>query len=157
MAKNVIIKPLIEKVDKNSYLEITRNQDCRRYFKLSKTIVAVSCDHLDRLKAGLPKLPSLVVSPPSVTGHWYEEIEKFVPETLQVLHYTGNSSERKKLQVQIDVDSYNILVASYEVVRNDADFFKVIFVIRFISSKSKKIITNFSDFNGTIVFLTRVT
>ena len=92
-----------------------------------------------------------------MTGHWYEEIEKFVPETLQVLHYTGNSSERKKLQVQIDVDSYNILVASYEVVRNDADFFKVIFVIRFISSKYKKIITNLSDFNGTIVFLTRVT
>lgn len=91
--------------------------------KTLQTIIAVASDHCRRSAEGLAPLPSMVVSPPSVTGHWFEEIQKFVPDTLKVLHYTGSSTERKRLQKM--VEKHNLIVASYEVVRNDVEFFKV--------------------------------
>lgn len=40
-------------------------------------------------------LPSLVVCPPTLTGHWCYEVDKFCPsEHLRVLHYAGNIGER---------------------------------------------------------------
>ena len=40
-------------------------------------------------------LPSLVVCPPTLTGHWCYEVDKFCPsEHLKVLHYAGNIGER---------------------------------------------------------------
>jgi TATA-binding protein-associated factor len=90
--------------------------------KTLQTIIAVASDHWHRQTTNEERLPSMVVSPPSVTGHWFEEIQKFVPDILNVLHYTGSSSERKRLQGL--VGEHNLIVASYEVVRNDVDFFK---------------------------------
>ena len=70
-------------------------------------------------------MPTLIVSPPSVTGHWVEEIEKFCGDQLSVLHYTGNNNERRKLQSLVSYN--NIIVSSYEVIRNDSTFFHVSF------------------------------
>lgn len=43
-------------------------------------------------------LPSLVICPPTLTGHWVYEVEKFVSkEYLKPLHYTGPPSERQRL------------------------------------------------------------
>ncbi|XP_043911576.1 TATA-binding protein-associated factor 172 [Protopterus annectens] len=68
-------------------------------------------------------LPSLVVCPPTLTGHWVDEVGKFCTrEYLNPLHYTGPPTERVRLQHQ--VKKYNLIVASYDVVRNDIDFFK---------------------------------
>lgn len=40
-------------------------------------------------------LPSLVVCPPTLTGHWVDEVSKFCPkEYLSPLHYTGPPLER---------------------------------------------------------------
>lgn len=42
-------------------------------------------------------LPSLVVCPPTLTGHWCYEVEKFCsPEHLSTLHYTGGPAERQR-------------------------------------------------------------
>ncbi|KAM9065654.1 TATA-binding protein-associated factor 172 isoform X1 [Sarcophilus harrisii] len=68
-------------------------------------------------------LPSLVVCPPTLTGHWVDEVGKFCSkEYLNPLHYTGPPTERVRLQHQ--VKKHNLIVASYDVVRNDIDFFK---------------------------------
>nr|XP_033799589.1 TATA-binding protein-associated factor 172 isoform X2 [Geotrypetes seraphini] len=68
-------------------------------------------------------LPSLVVCPPTLTGHWVDEVGKFCSkEYLSPLHYTGPPTERSRLQHQ--VKRHNLIVASYDVVRNDIDFFR---------------------------------
>lgn len=61
-------------------------------------------------------IPSLIVCPPTLTGHWYYEILKYT-ENLRPILYTGNSRERCKLLTKIK--KYDIVVTSYEVVRND--------------------------------------
>ncbi|XP_028845872.1 TATA-binding protein-associated factor 172 [Denticeps clupeoides] len=68
-------------------------------------------------------LPSLVVCPPTLTGHWVDEVGKFcAKDYLNPLHYTGPPTERARLQHQ--VKKHNLIVASYDVVRNDIDFFR---------------------------------
>lgn len=61
-------------------------------------------------------LPSLIICPPTLTGHWYYEILKYV-ENLRPVMYTGSSRERARLLQQLD--SYDVVITSYEVVRND--------------------------------------
>lgn len=42
-------------------------------------------------------LPSLVVCPPTLTGHWVDEVGKFCSkEFLNPLHYTGPPTERAR-------------------------------------------------------------
>lgn len=61
-------------------------------------------------------LPSLIVCPPTLTGHWYYEILKYTDNLKPVL-YTGNSRERYKLLPKLKKS--DVVVTSYEVVRND--------------------------------------
>ncbi|THH31546.1 hypothetical protein EUX98_g2662 [Antrodiella citrinella] len=61
-------------------------------------------------------LPSLIVCPPTLTGHWYYEILKYT-DNLRPIMYTGNSRERCKILTKLK--SYDVVVTSYEVVRND--------------------------------------
>ncbi|KAA0718268.1 TATA-binding protein-associated factor 172 [Triplophysa tibetana] len=68
-------------------------------------------------------LPSIVVCPPTLTGHWVDEVGKFSSkEYLNPLHYTGPPTERARLQHQ--VKKHNLIIASYDVVRNDIEFFR---------------------------------
>ncbi|XP_031555940.1 TATA-binding protein-associated factor 172-like [Actinia tenebrosa] len=70
-------------------------------------------------------LPSIVICPPTLTGHWVYEVEKFVTKDyLKPLHYTGSPIERQRLRSK--VKNHNLVVASYDIVRNDSDFFKSI-------------------------------
>lgn len=97
--------------------------------KTLQTICILSSDHhqrqLDFQATQNPSsapLPSIVVCPPTLTGHWVDEVEKFVgPEQLNPLHYTGPPSERTRLRKK--VAHHNLVVASYDIVRNDLDFF----------------------------------
>jgi TATA-binding protein-associated factor len=61
-------------------------------------------------------LPSLIVCPPTLTGHWYYEILKYA-DNLKPLQYVGNSSARQRLLAQFS--QYDVVITSYEVVRND--------------------------------------
>ncbi|CAL4082492.1 unnamed protein product, partial [Meganyctiphanes norvegica] len=73
----------------------------------------------------LPLVQSLVVCPPTLTGHWVYEVDKFISKTyLNPLHYTGPPVERFKLRRY--VPQHNLIVASYDIVRNDIDFFSKI-------------------------------
>ncbi|AGO12110.1 AaceriAEL256Cp [[Ashbya] aceris (nom. inval.)] len=63
-------------------------------------------------------LPSLIVCPPSLTGHWEQEFEQYAP-FLSVLVYAGGPSTRYPLRGKLgDAD---IIVTSYDVARNDID------------------------------------
>ncbi|XP_068183061.1 TATA-binding protein-associated factor 172 [Antennarius striatus] len=98
--------------------------------KTLQSICILAGDHYQRAQeytrtkaAECVPMPSLVVCPPTLTGHWVDEVGKFCSkEYLNPLHYTGPPTERMRLQHQ--VKKHNLIVASYDVVRNDIDFFK---------------------------------
>lgn len=94
--------------------------------KTLQTICIVSSDHYLRgekfketQSREFRKLPSLVICPPSVTGHWEQEINQYSP-FLKVLVYAGGPSIRLTLRNQ--VGEVDIVVTSYDVCRNDVEF-----------------------------------
>ncbi|XP_060942934.1 TATA-binding protein-associated factor 172 [Limanda limanda] len=98
--------------------------------KTLQSICILAGDHYLRAQeyakttaADCSPMPSLVVCPPTLTGHWVDEVGKFCSkEYLNPLHYTGPPTERMRLQHQ--VKKHNLVIASYDVVRNDIDFFR---------------------------------
>ncbi|CAG2062550.1 unnamed protein product, partial [Timema podura] len=70
-------------------------------------------------------LPSIVICPPTLTGHWVYEVNKFLPDQfLYPLQYVGPPAERDKMRSL--VGKHNLVVASYDIVRKDIDFFSSI-------------------------------
>ncbi|OWZ77626.1 TATA-binding protein-associated factor [Cryptococcus neoformans Bt85] len=61
-------------------------------------------------------LPSLIVCPPTLTGHWYHEILKFTPH-LHPVQYVGSTFERTTLRRSLS--SYDVVISSYESIRSD--------------------------------------
>lgn len=61
-------------------------------------------------------LPSLIVCPPTLTGHWYYEILKYT-DGLKPAMYVGSARERNRLMTKLT--TYDVIITSYEVVRND--------------------------------------
>ncbi|XP_063229477.1 TATA-binding protein-associated factor 172 [Bacillus rossius redtenbacheri] len=100
--------------------------------KTLQSICILAGDHYDRkqqyLKTKNPDctlLPSIVICPPTLTGHWVYEVKKFLSsEYLNPLQYVGPPVEREKLRTQIK--HHNLVVASYDIVRKDIDFFSSI-------------------------------
>jgi TATA-binding protein-associated factor len=77
--------------------------------------------------AGL--LPSLVVCPSTLVGHWAHEINKYVDESvLRPLAISGTPAERASAQQQLRQGNaaaggcYNVVIISYESLRSDADW-----------------------------------
>ncbi|KAG0251256.1 TATA-binding protein-associated factor mot1 [Actinomortierella ambigua] len=62
--------------------------------------------------------PSLVVCPPTLTGHWYHEILQYT-DNLKPIMYTGGPADRKRLRSQIPKN--DVVIMSYDVVRNDIE------------------------------------
>ncbi|CAM6099985.1 unnamed protein product [Calypogeia fissa] len=98
---------------------------------LGKTLQAsaiVASDTAERLKsysevksADTVPLPSLIVCPSTLVGHWAFEIEKFIaPEVLNPLQYSGTPQDRVALRAQFH--KHNLVVTSYDVLRKDIDF-----------------------------------
>ena len=77
--------------------------------------------------------PFLVIAPASTLHNWQQEVAKFVP-TLKVLPYWGNSKDRKTLRrfwdrkhITYTKDSeFHVLVTSYQLVVQDAQYFQKI-------------------------------
>ncbi|KXJ74274.1 hypothetical protein RP20_CCG014039 [Aedes albopictus] len=93
---------------------------------LGKTLQAICIlagDHYQRsIDPKCAKLPSLVICPPTLTGHWVYEVEKFLPTRfLRPLHYVGLPVDRERLRHKLG--TYNLIIASYEIVRKDIEFF----------------------------------
>ena len=64
------------------------------------------------------RLPSLIVCPPTLSGHWQQEIQTYAP-FLSCVAYVGPPSDRNSLQSLLDKS--DIVVTSYDVCRNDID------------------------------------
>jgi TATA-binding protein-associated factor len=93
--------------------------------KTLQTICILAGDHYERRVEKQANIPSIVICPPTLTGHWVYEVNKFVSqEHLKPLHYYGLPLEREKLRSQ--VKNHNLIVASYDIVRKDIDFFQTI-------------------------------
>lgn len=94
--------------------------------KTLQTICMVASDHHQRdlvrqKHPNDPKghhLPSLIVCPPTLTGHWEQELRTYV-DGLRVLVYAGTPQERATLAKS--VGDWDIIVVSYEILRNDID------------------------------------
>lgn len=63
-------------------------------------------------------LPSLIVCPPTLTGHWYHEILKFTDD-LRPIQYVGSAAERAAMRSRLTASTTDIVIASYETVRSD--------------------------------------
>lgn len=63
-------------------------------------------------------LPSLVICPPTLTGHWKQEIKTYAPNLVPVV-YTGSKGERERLLASISKS--DVVIASYDIVRNDIE------------------------------------
>ncbi|KAL8703397.1 MAG: hypothetical protein Q9201_003426 [Fulgogasparrea decipioides] len=64
------------------------------------------------------RLPSLIVCPPTLSGHWQQEIATYAP-FLTCLGFVGPASDRVRLRDQLG--KTDIVITSYEVCRNDID------------------------------------
>ncbi|KAB8208211.1 protein of unknown function DUF3535 [Aspergillus parasiticus SU-1] len=93
--------------------------------KTLQTICIVASDHHLRAEEfartqapEVRKLPSLIVCPPSLSGHWQQEIKQYAP-FLKCVAYVGPPVERARLKGSIgDAD---IVITSYDICRNDSD------------------------------------
>ena len=93
--------------------------------KTLQTICIVASDHYNRAeefkRTGAPdvrRLPSLIVCPPTLSGHWQQEIKTYAP-FLSVTAYVGTPAERKSMKDNLD--KTDIVVTSYDVCRNDVE------------------------------------
>ncbi|KAL4790741.1 hypothetical protein BDV19DRAFT_371803 [Aspergillus venezuelensis] len=98
--------------------------------KTLQTICIVASDHHMRAEefaktqaSEVRKVPSLIVCPPSLSGHWQQEVKQYAP-FLNCVAYVGPPAERSKLQATLaDAD---IVVTSYDICRNDNDVLRPI-------------------------------
>ncbi|KAJ3309940.1 btaf1 RNA polymerase II, B-TFIID transcription factor-associated, 170kDa [Boothiomyces sp. JEL0838] len=95
--------------------------------KTLQTICMIASDHYNRAEeykktklVDFCHCPSLVVCPLPLTGHWFFEIKKYA-EFLKPIIYTGDKNERAAIRRQMM--SHDIIIISYEVLRNDIDHF----------------------------------
>lgn len=93
--------------------------------KTLQTICIVASDHHIRAdkfaetKADeFRPLPTLIVCPPSLTGHWEQELNQYAP-FLKVVVYAGGPSARAGILAQIALA--DVVVTSYDVCRNDIE------------------------------------
>lgn len=93
--------------------------------KTLQTLCIVASDHYLRAEkfkeTQLPefrRLASLIICPPSLTGHWEQEIQQYLP-FLKPLVYAGGPSARAAIRAQIA--TADIVITSYDVCRNDID------------------------------------
>ncbi|KAJ5654329.1 hypothetical protein N7490_001332 [Penicillium lividum] len=91
--------------------------------KTLQTICIVASDHHMRAeefaKSQAPdsrKLPSLIICPPSLSGHWQQEVKQYA-QFLNCIAYVGPPAERSRLQAQLG--TADVVVTSYDVCRND--------------------------------------
>ena len=93
--------------------------------KTLQTLCIVASDHHIRAEqftktqaSDLRRLPSLIICPPTLTGHWKQEIRQYAP-FLHAVAYAGPPAERGRVRSQMD--TADIVITSYDIARNDID------------------------------------
>lgn len=68
-------------------------------------------------------MPSLVVCPPTLVGHWAHEISRFLEaDVLRTLQYEGPPAHRKTLRRQAEATADAVIIMSYDTLRSDIDW-----------------------------------
>lgn len=95
--------------------------------KTLQTICIVASDHHMRAEsyektgaADSRPLPSLIICPPTLSGHWQQEIKQYAP-FLSCVAYVGPPSERNRRRDQLR--GVDIVITSYDICRNDNEVF----------------------------------
>ena len=95
--------------------------------KTLQTICIVASDHHMRAEEyartqapEVRRLPSLIVCPPTLSGHWQQEIRAFAP-FLTTVTYVGLPADRHRLKGELG--KCDIAITSYDICRNDIDVF----------------------------------
>ncbi|KAL2426147.1 TATA-binding protein-associated factor mot1 [Exophiala dermatitidis] len=93
--------------------------------KTLQTLCIVASDHhmraeeYSKTKApDMRRLPSLIVCPPTLSGHWQQEIKQYAP-FLSCVAYVGNPTERNSRRHLLE--QADVVITSYDVCRNDND------------------------------------
>ena len=93
--------------------------------KTLQTLCIVASDHHMRAKEfaktqspEVRRLPSLIVCPPTLSGHWQQEIAQYAPFLTSVA-YVGPPSERSKRRAKLA--AADVVITSYDICRNDVD------------------------------------
>ena len=93
--------------------------------KTLQTLCIVASDHHLRAEefaksnaTDFRRLPSLIVCPPTLSGHWQQEIQTYAP-FLSCLAYVGPPSDR--LRLRSFLGTTDVVITSYDVCRNDID------------------------------------
>ncbi|EEP77218.1 hypothetical protein UREG_02067 [Uncinocarpus reesii 1704] len=93
--------------------------------KTLQTLCIVASDHHLRAEEfartqapEVRRLPSLIICPPSVSGHWQQEIQQYAP-FLSCVSYMGPPAERSKHRSRLS--EVDIVITSYDICRNDND------------------------------------
>lgn len=94
--------------------------------KTLQTICIVASDHHNRSarykETSLDEfrpLPSLIICPPSLSGHWQHEIQSYAP-FLTCMTYVGYPPERKLQRSKLS--TVDVVITSYDIARNDNEF-----------------------------------
>ncbi|PRT56812.1 TATA-binding protein-associated factor MOT1 [Wickerhamiella sorbophila] len=107
--------------------------------KTLQTICMVASDHHlraeDFAKTQSPesrRLPSLIVCPTSLSGHWINEFKKYAP-MIKTLSYTGPPHNRCHLRTCNDsskvkkaINDADVVITSYDIARNDVETLSVL-------------------------------
>ena len=93
--------------------------------KTLQTLCIVASDHHMRAaeycktqSLDVRRLPSIIVCPPTLSGHWQQEIKTYAP-FLSCLAYVGPPSDRNRLKAELG--KTDIVITSYDICRNDID------------------------------------
>lgn len=95
--------------------------------KTLQTLCIVASDHHLRAEeyaktkaSDVRRLPSLIICPPTLSGHWQQEIQQFAP-FLSCMAYVGPTADRARLRDQLG--KTDVVITSYDICRNDIDVF----------------------------------
>lgn len=93
--------------------------------KTLQTLCIVASDHHLRAeefaKTQAPdvrRMPSLIICPPTLTGHWKQEIRTYAP-FLTAVAFAGPPAERGKVRDQLA--TADVVITSYDIARNDVE------------------------------------
>ncbi|KAK5209566.1 TATA-binding protein-associated factor mot1 [Exophiala xenobiotica] len=93
--------------------------------KTLQTLCIVASDHhmrseeyAKRQAPEMRRMPSLIVCPPTLSGHWQQEIKQYAP-FLKCVAYVGSPTERSSRRHLLE--AADVVVTSYDVCRNDND------------------------------------
>lgn len=93
--------------------------------KTLQTLCIVASDHHMRAEefaktqsSDSRRLPSLIICPPTLSGHWQQEIRTYAP-FLKAVAYVGPPAERSRFRSSLT--SADVVITSYDIARNDVD------------------------------------